>query len=161
MKHTPAFLLFPHTHTHQLIFYAAHSSSSDFVLENMNHFSFHQNFEKQIVKTICHHLVTRADCFKGAFFFPLYPGASSSPAAVPQPHQPGELCPDQPRGSGQAGNRGDAGGSVRHRRGHADRQRGLPLLLPHGLPVQLHRPHGGEQICVLSMGLKHLQESFC
>lgn len=35
----------------------------------MNHFSFHQNFEKQIVKTICHHLVTRADCFKGAFFF--------------------------------------------------------------------------------------------
>lgn len=33
---------------------------------------------------------------------------------------------------------------MRHRRGHADRQRGLALLLPHGLPVQLHRTHGGQ-----------------
>lgn len=72
------------------------------------------------------------------------PGASSSPAAFPQPHQPGEFRSDQPGGSRQAGNRRHVRGAVRHRRGHADRQRGLALLFSHGLPVQLHRPHGGK-----------------
>ncbi|RCU34665.1 hypothetical protein DVA81_19110, partial [Acinetobacter baumannii] len=63
------------------------------------------------------------------------PGASPSPAAFPQPHQPGELCSDQPGGSRQTGNRRYVRGAVRHRRGDADRQRGLALLFSHGLPV--------------------------
>lgn len=71
-------------------------------------------------------------------------GSPPSAAAVPQPHQPGELRSDQPGGSRQTGNRRHVRGSVRHRRGDADRQRGLALLFPHGLPVELHRPHGGE-----------------
>lgn len=78
-------------------------------------------------------------------FLSIRPGASPSPAAFPQPHQPGELCPDQPGGSCQTGNRGHVRGAVRHRRGDADRQRGLTLLFSHGLPVQLHRPHGGKR----------------
>lgn len=78
-------------------------------------------------------------------------GASSSTAAFSQPHQPGELCSDQPGGGSQTGDCGHVGGAVRHRRGNADRQCGIALLLPHGLPVQLHRPHGGKRLNIYEL----------